>query len=120
MTEQNTFHNNINNIGTFPIKNDLTNQKQINNNANVQLNNYNNLSSYIDSNLNINNILLLNLNNNISNINLNNQKSQDTNNFNNNQNNNIYQTKMFNTLKKFCQIISFILLIIILKRLIFA
>ena len=100
MTEQNTFNNNINIIGTFPLNNDLSNQNQLNNNNNSQLNNYNNLPSYMNSNLNINNLLLLNTNNNVSNINLNNQNSQEINNFNNNQKNITYQSGQNNYYNK--------------------
>ena len=78
MTEQNTYNNNINNIGLLPIKNEfinMNNMNQLNTNANIQLNNYNiNLSHNIDNNLNMNNYLLLNTNNNVSNINLNSPK----------------------------------------------
>ena len=84
-----------NNIGLIPLNTDIMKVNQLINNNAVSLNNYSNLSPYIDTNLNINNILLLNSNNNhISNINLNNQIRQDINNYpinniiyNNNKNN---------------------------------
>ena len=103
MTDQIQYNNNI---GLIPPNTDIMNMNQLINNNVVPLNNYNNLSPYIDTNLNINNLLLLNSNNNISNINLNNQIRHDVNNYNtinkniynnknnyyNNMNNNYYQT----------------------------
>ena len=89
--KNNNYNNNINNIGIIPSNKEFMNINQLNNNASLQLNNYNNLSPYIDSNLNFNNLLLLNSNKNISNINLNNSNRQDidNNNFKNNTQNNI-------------------------------
>ena len=100
-----------NNIGLIPLNTDIMKVNQLINNNAVSLNNYSNLSPYIDTNLNINNILLLNSNNNhISNINLNNQIRQDINNYPinniiynnnknnyyNNMNNNYYQEIIIN------------------------
>ena len=103
MTEQNTYNNNINNIGLLPIKNEfinMNNMNQLNTNANIQLNNYNiNLSHNIDNNLNMNNYLLLNTNNNVSNINLN--SPQNINNYNNTQKNIMFnsgQNNFYNNL----------------------
>ena len=79
MTDQIQYNNNI---GLIPPNTDIMNMNQLINNNVVPLNNYNNLSPYIDTNLNINNLLLLNSNNNISNINLNNQIRHDVNNYN--------------------------------------
>ena len=81
-----------NNIGLIPPNTNIMNMNQLINNNVVPLNNYNNLSPYIDTNLNINNLLLLNSNNNISNINLNNPIRHDVNNYNT-INNNIYNNK---------------------------
>ena len=114
MTDQIHYNNNI---GLLPLKTDIININQLNNNTGVPLNNYNNLSPYIDSNLNINNLYYLNSNNNnISNINLNNQINQEiknypinnkniynsiqNNNYFNNMNNNYYQTGNHNKLIK--------------------
>ena len=83
MTEQN-YYNNNKNIGLLSLKNDNIFLNHLNSNVASQLNNYNNLSPYIDPNLNINNLLYLNSNNqNMSNINLNNQISNNINNYNN-------------------------------------
>ena len=86
MTEHN-YYNNNKNIGLLSLKNDNIFLNHLNSNVASQLNNYSNLSPYIDPNLNINNLLYLNSNNkNMSNINLNNQISNNINNYNNNKN----------------------------------
>ena len=90
MTEQKYFNNNI---GLLPLNNDNMKLNQLQNNPNIQLNNYKNISPYVETNLNINKFLLLNSNNNNSNINLNNQFNQDMNDFSNNKN------KIYNTIQ---------------------
>ena len=86
MTEQNYYNNN--NIGLLSLKNDNNIFiNHLNNSAASQLNNYRNLTQFMDANLNINNLLYLNSNNqNMSSNNINNQIADDINNLNNNKN----------------------------------
>ena len=116
MTDQNLYNNNI---SLLPLKTDIININQLSNNTAVPPNNYNNLSPYIDTNLNLNNLVYLNSNNsNVSNINLNNQIQQEVktfpinskniynsvqnNNYFNNMNNKYYQSGNINKLIKPC------------------
>jgi len=122
MTDQTNSNNNMNNnnIGTLSINADLINGKQLTNND-IQINNYNN-SEFINSNLNINNLIYLNSNNNnnmdqIQNYSNQNQNSNiekndinnqnysyvmnynnthNQNNYHNNSNNNYYRSGNFN------------------------
>ena len=96
MADKNYYNNNI---GLLSLKNDNQFINQMNNIAASQSNNSINLSPYIDTNLNINNLLYLNsYNQNMSNINLNNSIGSNINKLNNNKNNiyNNIQNKNYN------------------------
>ena len=87
MADQNYLNNNI---GLLPTNKDNMNRNQLQNNPNIQLNSFNEVSPYVETNLNINNLILLNSNNQIKNdININNRFQ---NNYYNNSNNNYYHS----------------------------